>query len=85
MLRPAPYQVLKVCRRAIDLAESIYLLTANLVPRTLLLDDGVEAVGENPGAHGVGVFTVRKGADLDVEKLILRLVADGDCVALFLE
>jgi hypothetical protein len=52
---------------------------------TRLLDDGVEAVGENSGAHGVGVFAVREGAYLDVEKLVLRLVADGDCVALFLE
>ena len=48
-------------------------------------DDGVEAVGEDALAHGFGIFAVGEGADLDVEKLVLGLVVDGDGVALFLE
>lgn len=35
--------------------------------------------------HGVGVFAGGQGADLDVEELVLRLVADGDVVAALLE
>ena len=47
--------------------------------------DGVEANGEDALAHGFGVFAVGEGADLDVEELVLGLLADGDGVALLLE
>ncbi len=50
-----------------------------------LFDDCVEAIGQDSGAHGVGVFAVRKGANLYVEELVLRLVVYGDCVAFFLQ
>jgi len=46
----------------------------------LLLDDGVVAVGEQALAHGVGVFVVVEGADLDVDQLV-RLGVRGDGVA----
>ena len=49
------------------------------------LDDGVEAVGEDAGLHGLGLLLVGEGADLDVEKLVLGLVAYGYGVALLLE
>jgi hypothetical protein len=50
-----------------------------------VFDDGVEAVVEEAGAHGVGVFVVGEGADLDMEELVLGLGADDDGVAAALE
>jgi hypothetical protein len=46
-----------------------------------LFDDGVVAVGEKALAHVVGVFAGGVGAQLDVEELVLGLVADYDIVA----
>ena len=60
--------------------------TLNLVPRTLnLLHDGVEAVGQHALLHGFGVLARGEGADLDVQELVLGLVADTDAVTLFLQ
>ena len=50
-----------------------------------LFDDGVVAVGEEALAHGLGLFFVSERTDLDVEELVLRLVADGHVVASPLE
>ena len=50
-----------------------------------LFDDGVVAVGEEALAHGVGVFFVGEGAELDVEELVLGLLTDGYGVAAFLQ
>jgi hypothetical protein len=36
-------------------------------------------------AHGVGVLAGGEGADLDVEELVLRLLADEDLVAALLQ
>ena len=50
-----------------------------------LLNDRVEAVGNDALAHGFSFLFVGEGADLDVEERVLRLVADNDGIAVFPE
>ncbi len=51
------------------------------MPIRLLLDDGVVAIGQQALAHGVGVFAVAEGADLDVVVAVAGRGAGGDAVA----
>jgi len=60
-------------------------MTTHPGPLTDLLDDGIEAVGQDALLHGFGLLAVGEWADLDVEEFVLWLVADGDGVAFFLE
>ncbi len=53
--------------------------------RTHLLEDGVEAVGEELLAHGFGGGALGEWADLYVEEIVLRGGANGDGVAAALE
>ena len=45
----------------------------------------LKRLGEHALLHGFGVLARGEGADLDVQQLVLRLVADADAVALFLQ
>lgn len=47
----------------------------------LLFDDGVVAIGEQLLFDGSRLHTVGEGANLDMQKLVLRLVSDDYTVA----
>src|SRR5271157_6356031 len=53
--------------------------------RTLLLEDGVVAVGEQFCAHGLGLVASGKGADLDMEQTVPGFIADDHVVSALLE
>ena len=46
-----------------------------------LFHDGIEAVAEKFLAHGLCVPAVGEGADLDMDEIVLRLLARADVVA----
>jgi hypothetical protein len=84
-----PLEVLRFHRRTkADLcATTQNFLVDEAIQRSAaaLFDDRVVAVGEEALAHGFGVLFRGEGTDLDVEELVLWLVADGYGVASFFE